>query len=90
LETKLNMELEKEIQQSKEYIWVTKFITKAEWDTYYSQNSSYSLISKTKGGYRIGFLVPGNVVPIDCIKANDEELGIIRKQRETQNVYPRP
>jgi len=89
------MESEKEEQLSefkkgKEYIWVTKFITKTEWDMCYSQNSVYSLISKVRGGYRIGFLVPGNIVPVDCIEANDEELDIIRRRREEENIYPRP
>jgi hypothetical protein len=78
------------MEKGKNYIWVTKFINRTEWDTYYSQTPVYTLISKVRGGYRIGFLVPGNKVPTDCIEANTEELEIIRKWREENNIYPRP
>ena len=78
------------MEKGKNYIWVTKFITKTEWDTYYSQIPVYSLISKIRGGYRIGFLVPEGIVPVDCVETNSEELEIIKKRREEENIYPRP
>uniref|UniRef100_A0A7V3JAN3 Uncharacterized protein n=1 Tax=candidate division CPR3 bacterium TaxID=2268181 RepID=A0A7V3JAN3_UNCC3 len=78
------------MEKGKNYIWVTKFITKTEWDTYYSRNSIYALISKVRGGYRIGFLIPGDKVPTDCIEANMEELEMIKRWRENNNIYPKP
>lgn len=69
--------------------FVVKFVKTKEWDNIYSQNSSYTLIKKVKGGYRIGFCVIGKIPP-DCLEATQEDLEAIRKDRLEKNILPIP
>ena len=76
------------------YIWVVRFITRKQWDEYYSHNPVYSPVEKVRGGYRVGFLILEEEVvegkfPIDCAEANEFDIVEIGKWRERHNIFPR-
>jgi len=81
------------------YNWITKNITKKEWDEAYSKNSSYVLLGRTgnvgetgriRGRIKIGFMSARDPVPEDCQLATKEELEKIKVWYENNNIYPRP
>lgn len=76
------------------FIWVTKFVTRKDWEESYRYNQSYALIDKVRGGYRIGFLLPrvemvDGKMPVDISEANEFDIKEIKKWRERNNVSPR-
>lgn len=72
------------------YRWVVKFVTKKEYNEYYCHNSSYALVDSVRGGFKIGFLIAGKEMPIDCREPNEFELKKIREWREMFNHLPLP
>lgn len=76
------------------YIWVTRFVTRKQWDEFYSQNSVYALIESVRGGYRVGFLLSVSEIedgkfPVDTREANEFDIKEIIKWRVRNNIYPR-
>ena len=77
-----------------DYFWVTRFVTRKQWDELYSQNISYAFIESVRGGYRIGFLLPKLEIvegkfPVDIKEATEYDIKEIKKWRVRNNIYPR-
>ena len=70
--------------------WVTKFVSSKQWNEFYSYNPSYALIEKVRGGYKVGFAIITNELPIDTKEANEFDIQKIRKWRKENNIFPLP
>lgn len=69
--------------------WVKKIVSQSQWNSYYSQNSSYCPLQKDKDGMWVGFLVV-NKIPRECFELSDNELLQIDDYRKAYNISPRP
>jgi len=79
--------------------WVKKKASSREWNSYYSQISSYCFLEKEGGEVWIGFLLAlseEEQLPRHCEDIEDntpsglEHLRIIDHHRKTNNIFPRP
>lgn len=69
-------------------MWVKKFISITDYNSYYKYNNSYCFLKKEpRKGVWLGFLVAG-VVPKDCEEMTDEEARQMDLYRRAENIYP--
>lgn len=74
-------------------VWVKKAVPTKEWNTYYSQISSYSFLEEIKDKKNpqviVGFLAANNV-PDNCYPCDNYEIAKIDKSRRETNTRPFP
>ena len=73
-----------------DYIFITKFVNRKEYDEHCSVCSSYTPIRQVKGGWIVGFLIAGEEIPDYCQLPTKDELKLIKRHREGNNHYPIP
>jgi hypothetical protein len=69
--------------------WVKKLVSRAQWVSWYSKQSSYCKFKEDANYVLVGFLV-ANECPKDCELMNDYELRQVDKYRRMNNVAPFP
>jgi len=70
--------------------WVKKRVSNADWRSWFSHDSTYCFLGKDDSGVWVGFLIPGESIPMTCETVSDNELRLIDDYRISHNIYPRP
>ena len=69
--------------------WVKKRISKRDWSSWYSKNSSYCFLKKEDDNIWVGFLVADDC-PDTCEPMNYTELRQVDDYRRAKNISPYP
>jgi len=78
-----------------DYDWVKKIVSKKEWNDHYSDNPAYCFIRKAENQIEVGFIslfrtAHNQKISDHLAYCDNEDLRIIQAYREANHIFPLP